>query len=157
MMDIRFELLIQALGKTYEELIAEQVVVDCPLEEIFPDSLGSLVILEKGISLDFWSETSRYEAFHIQLKEKGSWAPKYDGALPHPFSSILTQSDVRRVFGTPMEAKKPYRLPLPVGLNGGRDSYLYRQTDERIKMSFLYDEDLTVSSISFSLTDRRHD
>lgn len=115
---------IKSLGLPYEALVAEGIIPNMPLQELYRgrDWLDRPIQSAPGLELSFWAETKRFERLFITLISTMEGATEYKGELPSPFASVMFQSSVRNLFGEPMESKGPTNLPLNT-MVGGFDIY----------------------------------
>jgi hypothetical protein len=151
------ELLIECIGSPHEALVKQGIIPDLALTEMYEgrDRLG--LDPEPGIELDFWRETGRFERLFVTLIRTTPSTTKYNGELPMPYVSEMTQSNVHAIFGEPMASKGPIKMPVPIGMTGGWESYLLGQ--ERYpskKIVFKYTEDMKVNTLVFTLIDKGH-
>lgn len=149
---------IKSLGENYEELIAQEVIPNQPLLELYPDCDRLDLEPEVGVCLTFWAETKRLEALFVTLLKTTPSTVKYEGELPEPYFSEMTQSDVHAIFGEPFEFKGPIKMPQPMGQTGGWESY---RLDPEIypgkKVEFQYTAEMQVDTLVFTLIDKGHD
>ncbi len=149
---------INALGRTYEQLVAAGVVSNSPLIPLFEGSDNEDLIQKPapGIELWFWADTRRLEQVMITLLPTIG-QPIYTGSLPNPFSLEMDQKSVRNALGEPMTSQGPIILPGGRGKRGGSDTYyLSSETHPNAKVTLGYLENLAVNNISFSLIDKGH-
>ncbi|MGX5221225.1 DUF6392 family protein [Pseudomonas segetis] len=149
---------INSLGRSYDALVAEGVIPNQPLQELYPGRDLLDIIIAPGLSMSFWAETKCFETLFITLLKTTPSTVEYKGELPKPFVSTMTQSEVRTNFGEPMASKGPVKMPQPMGMTGGWDSYqLDPVTHPNTKVVFHYTAALSVSTLIFSLIDKGHD
>ncbi|WP_324729590.1 DUF6392 family protein [Pseudomonas chlororaphis] len=146
---------ISNLGKSHDAMVAQGVISNQPLQDLY-DSGDSLEIEpEPGIELSFWAETKRFEAIQITLRaDPESGMAIYAGTLPAPYSAAVTQLEVRNAFGTPVRTVGPIAPP---GMKkiGGWDSFqLPSSLHPEALVDFQYSEDLQVDRVVFALIDR---
>ncbi|OPA83519.1 hypothetical protein BFW88_27330 [Pseudomonas fluorescens] len=155
---VTIESWINHLGRSYEELIAERIIPDLPLTELYKgrDWL-SLKKPADGLELSFWAKTRRYERLFITLRSTVEGTTEYKGELPRPFALLASKSEVRAAFGVPMESQGLTKLPLDTVL-GGFDTYSLDQISyPNLKVSFQYTSSMQVKTLVFSLINRGHD
>ncbi|VVN04768.1 hypothetical protein PS862_01969 [Pseudomonas fluorescens] len=150
--------LINKLGESHENLVAQGLISSEKLHELYPGRDLLHIDLEAGLNLSFWAETKQFEALFITLKKVMSGIVEYTGELPPPYSSEMTQSDVHAIFGQPMESRGPIKMPKPMGQTGGWESY---PLDPAIypgkKIVFQYTAAMEVKTLIFTLIDKGHD
>lgn len=155
---VTIERWINHLGRFYEELITDRIIPDFPLTELYKgrDWL-SLKKPASGLELSFWADTKRYERLFITLRSTLEGTTEYKGELPKPFALLTSKSEVRSVFGAPMESQGLTNLPLNTVL-GGFDTYSLDQINyPNLKVSFQYTSSMQVKTLVFSLISRGHD
>lgn len=149
---------ITSLGGRYEVLVAEGVIPNKPLQELYPGRDLLDVIIAPGLSMSFWAQTRQLETLFITLLKTTPSTTAYKGELPEPFSLLMRQSDVRTRLGEPMASKEPVKMPQPMGMTGGWDAYLLDVIAHRNKkVVFQYTATGEVSTLVFSLVDKGHD
>lgn len=152
------ELWITNLGVEYSLLVSRQIIPNKPIKGLYPDDDRLSLRPEIGVSLGFWAETKRYEALFITLIKSTPSTRAYTGELPPPYTPQMSQTDVHRIFGEPLEFKGPIKMPEPMGQTGGWESYLL---DAAIfgptKVVFQYTADMRVKTLVFTLIDKGHD
>ena len=149
---------IKALGKTYETLLSQSFISSAEPWKTFHDDDEFSLKIEDGLSLTFHETTRKLESIFITLVKTTPSTVVYKGELPKPFASKMRQTEVRTNFGESMTSKGPVKMPLPMGMTGGWDSYrLDPITHPNIKVVFHYTAELTVSTLIFSLIDKGHD
>lgn len=155
---VTIEAWIKALGKNYDELLAQGVHFKRPPKALYPDCDLVDMAPEVGISLTFWAGTKRLETLFVTLKKSTPSTVEYKGELPAPYESEMTQSDVHALFGEPMESTGPIKMPQPMGQTGGWESY---PLDPAIypgkKVVFQYTAAMEVKTLVFTLIDKGHD
>ncbi len=155
---IKLETLIRRLGRTHEELLAESVIPDDELIELFPDIDELYLEPEPGISMNFWADTGRFELFSITLIAPLPECIEYKGELPEPYSATMNQSTIRSLFGEPLEFSGPFRLPGEARQYGGWESFLLNPAVyPNTKVNFRYLESMKIDRIGFALIDRGHE
>ncbi|CAD5105960.1 DUF6392 family protein [Zestomonas carbonaria] len=148
---------IMNLGRPYETLVAEGVIPDQPLTELYKGRDWLTLKPGNGLELSFWAETKRFERLFITLLATVEGTTEYKGELPKPFAPVMSQSGVRATFGEPMESQGLTKLPLNT-MVGGFDTYrLDPATHPNMKVSFQYTTTMQVKTLVFSLIDRGHD
>jgi hypothetical protein len=82
----------------------------------------------------------------------------YEGELPKPYISMMTQSDVRNLFGESLEFRGPIKMPGPMGQTGGWESYpLDPAVYPGKKVVFQYTATMEVKTLVFTLIDKGHE
>ncbi|WLH15149.1 DUF6392 family protein [Pseudomonas hefeiensis] len=152
-----FEVLIERIGTSHEVLVGQGVLPDQTLTEIYEGRDRLELELEPGIELEFWRETRRFETLFVTLIRTIPSMSKYEGELPISYMLEMTQSDVHAVFGEPMASKGPIKMPVPIGMTGGWDSYpLDPELYPGKKVVFQYAQDMRVKTLVFTLIDKGH-
>lgn len=148
---------INHLGSFYDDLIADSVIPNLPLIELYKGRDGlSLKKPARGLELSFWADTKRYERLFITLRSTVEGTTEYEGELPKPFALLTSKSEVRAAFGAPMESQGLTKLPLDTML-GGFDTYSLDQINySNLKVSFQYTSSMQVKTLVFSLINRGH-
>ncbi|WP_338919018.1 DUF6392 family protein [Pseudomonas silesiensis] len=150
--------LIEAVGHSYESLLASGKIPSHSLDELYPGCDRLDLEVENGIELTFWAETKVLESFFITLMKTMPSTVKYEGELPRPYTSAMNQSDVHRIFGDPMESRGPIKMPEPMGQTGGWESYPLDPTiHPGKKVVFQYTAAMEVKTLVFTLIDKGHD
>tara|TARA_R110002124_G_scaffold128157_20_gene288753 strand:- start:10360 stop:10848 length:489 start_codon:yes stop_codon:yes gene_type:complete len=145
---------IKNIGRRRDVLVAEGAIPGGPLTELYKGSDRLSLEPVSGLELSFWAETERLETVNIGLVEVLEGTGEYRGELPKPYRSDMNQSDVRSLFGTPMESKPPTKLPLNT-IIGGWDSYpLDPSINSNVKVIFTYTETLRVRNLTFKMIDK---
>jgi hypothetical protein len=148
---------IKSIGRPYDALVAEGVIPNQPLTELYKGRDWLTVKPGNGLELSFWAENRCLETFHIVLLKTMEGMTEYKGELPKPFVPVMAQSGVRTTFGEPMESKGPTKLPLNTMI-GGWDAYrLDPATHPNTKLIFTYAETMQVKTLTFTLIDTGHD
>jgi hypothetical protein len=151
------EVLIERIGSQHEILVNEGILPDQSLTEIFEGDDQLWLEPEPGIDLDFWRETGRFETLFVSLIRTTPSTKEYKGELPAPYVSEMTQADVHAIFGEPMASKGPIKMPVPIGMTGGWESYpLDPELHPGKKIVFQYTQDMRVKTLVFTLIDKGH-
>jgi len=154
----KIESWIKNLGETHEYLLSESLISDDELVEVFPGDDEVYLGPEKGISMRFWDEDSKFEALTITLVKLFPEEQEYNGELPSPYSLIMNKSSVHDSFGIPYESSGPAKVPQPAGMTGGWDAYVLDQLlYPNTKVIFHYKQSTQVDYIAFSLIDKGHE
>ncbi|AZE70138.1 MULTISPECIES: DUF6392 family protein [Pseudomonas] len=149
---------IRSLGRRYDVLIAEGLIPNQPLQELYEGRDRLHLEPALGLSLSFWAETKRLETLFITLIKSTPSTVEYKGELPKPLASTMTKSDIRSHFGVPIESSAPVKMPQPVGMTGGWDAYrLDPSTYPNIKLICKYSPTFQVKALVFTLIDKNHD
>ncbi|WP_339492143.1 DUF6392 family protein [Pseudomonas sp. EA_15y_Pfl2_R67] len=151
------EVLVERIGSQHEVLVSEGILPDQPLTEMYEGRDRLEFGPEPGIELEFWRETRRFETLFVTLIRTIPSMSKYEGELPIPYMLEMTQSDVHAIFGEPMASKGPIKMPVPIGMTGGWDSYpLDPELYPGKKVVFQYTQDMRVKTLVFTLIDKGH-
>jgi len=156
---LRINRLIRGLGSTYEELLAEDVIPNLPLEPSFVDDEHEDLIQtpEPGVELWFWAATRRLERVLFTLVVVAEGDSIYTGELPTPYTHEMDQASVRDMLGEPFESKAPLKIMLSTGL-WGRDAYRLGATvHPNARVGFQYRKDNRVCTLGFTLINKGHD
>ncbi|HBO3041448.1 TPA: hypothetical protein L4Q92_000182 [Pseudomonas aeruginosa] len=149
---------ILSLGRPYDTLVAEGIIPNLPLQELYKGRDWLDIEPGDGLELSFWAETKRLEAVYITLLKTTPSTVPYQGELPKPFTPMMSQAEVRANFGEPMASKGPVKMPQPMGMTGGWDAYrLDPATHRNMKLVLQYTADLRVDTLVFTLIDKGHD
>ena len=152
-----FEVLIERIGTSHEVLVGQGVLPDQTLTEMYEGRDRLELELEPGIELEFWRETRRLETLFVTLIRTTPSTKEYKGELPALYMAQMTQSDVHAMFGKPMASKGPIKMPVPIGMIGGWDSYpLDPERYPGKKVIFQYTQDMRVKTLVFTLIDKGH-
>ena len=148
---------IRSLGRRYDVLIAEGLIPNQPLQELYEGRDRLYLEPALGLSLSFWAETKRLETLFIALLKSTPSTVEYKGELPRPLASTMTKSDIRSHFGVPIESGAPVKMPQPGGMTGGWDAYhLDPSTHPNIKLVCKYSSTFQVKALVFTLIDKSH-
>ncbi|UVL41856.1 DUF6392 family protein [Pseudomonas sp. B21-040] len=157
MIKAELDRLIKSLGEKYP-VLKQAGVIPGPLTELYPGRDLLSFKFEGGLSLNFWRETLRFEIFFVTLRKTMPSTTEYRGELPDPYFSLMTQSDVRAIFGTPVESMGPIKMPQPMGQTGGWDAYpLDQDIYPGKKVMFQYAADMQVNTLVFTLIDKERE
>lgn len=147
--------LIANIGLTFEALVAQGILDVQPPVELYPGCDLQDVEIENGLELTFSAETKKLECLFITLIKTMPLTVKYEGDLPMPYKSAMTQVDVHAIFGAPIETRGPIKMPLPMGQTGGWESYhLNQNIYPGKKVVFQYTADMQVKTLVFTLIDK---
>lgn len=150
----KMERLIKNLGCSYDALIANNVIDDHPLQDLYGDGESLEVEPAPGIELIFWPETLRFEGIYVTLKSDTS--PEntgFEGRLPAKFGSVQTRPEVRKEFGDPIISKGALELQ-GTGLSGWDTYQLEAHLHPAALVDFQYGSNFRISRMFFSLIDR---
>lgn len=154
MNSVNMERLIKNLGCSYDALIANKVIDNLPLQDLYEDGESLEIEPVPGIELIFWPETLRFEVIYITLKDdQNSNVPLYTGQLPEPFGSLSDQSQVHKALGEPMFSKGAMELQ-GTDLSGWDTYQLESQWHPAALVEFQYVNQMKTSKVLFSLIDR---
>jgi len=154
MNSVNMERLIKNLGCSYDALVANKVIDNLPLQDLYDDGESLEIEPVPGIELIFWPETLRFEVIHITLKDDQSVnLPPLAVDLPEPFGSILDQNQVHKTFGDPMFSKGAMELR-GTGLSGWDTYQLDSTWHPAATVEFQYVKNMQISRMLFSLIDK---
>jgi len=154
MNSVNMERLIKNLGCSYDALIANKVIDNLPLQDLYEDGESLEIEPVPGIELIFWPETLRFEVIYITLNDdQHNNIPFYSGQLPEPFDALRYQADVHRVLGEPMFSKGAMELQ-GTDLSGWDTYQLGSQWHPAALVEFQYINHMQTGKILFSLIDR---
>lgn len=148
------ERLIKNLGSSYDALIANKIIDDLPLQDLYGDGETLEVEPVQGVELIFWPETLRFEVIYITLKDGNESSNLlYLGKLPEPFDKITDQRQVRMLFGKPIFAKGALQLQ-GTGLSGWDTYQVESNWHPAAFVEFQYGNNMQVCKLLFSLIDK---
>lgn len=154
MNSVNMERLIKNLGCSYDALIANKVIDNLPLQDLYEDGESLEIEPVPGIELIFWPETLRFEVIHVTLKDdQNPKLPLFTGELPEPFREIKEQKQVHSIFGVPVFSKTAMEL-LGTGLSGWDTYQLDQNWHPATLVEFQYVKNMQLSRLLFSLIDR---
>lgn len=146
-----FEKIVGYLGRSHADLVAEKIVPDVDLLEIYPDSDRLYVEPEEGLELTFSADDKILIEFFITLAKTTPSTVVYKGELPGALFEGMGQEQVIDLFGEPVKSKEPVALPLPIGQTGGWASYIY---DDHlypgVELIFQYTVEMKVDTVVFA-------
>ena len=115
--------LVKSLGRTYPEMVASGLYLPGgPPIGMFDDSDTLSMMTTPGVELGFWANNKRFEKFFISLLESFEGESLYKGTLPYELKSYMNQGWIISKFGTPLESRAPFKVPV-LGMTGGHDIY----------------------------------
>ncbi|WP_241779046.1 DUF6392 family protein [Pseudomonas corrugata] len=148
------ERLIKNLGCSYDALIANQVIDDLPLQDLYEDGESLEIEPVPGIELIFWPETLRFEVIYVTLQDdQYDNVPLFTGVLPAPFGLMSDQSQVHEALGEPMFSKSAMELQ-GTDLCGWDTYQLHSHWHPAALVEFQYVKDMQIGKMLFSLIDR---
>lgn len=148
------ERLIKNLGSSYDALIANKIIDNLPLQDLYEDGETLEIEPVPGVELVFWPETLRFEIIYITLKDSHNSAIQvYRGELPDPFKQVRDQKQVRKIFGQPISSKGHMQL-YGTGLSGWDTYQLEPNWHPAAFVEFQYSGNMQVCKIFFSLIDK---
>lgn len=151
---INMERLIKNLGCSYDALIANEVIDNLPLQDLYEDGESLEIEPAPGIELIFWPETLRFEVIYITLKDdQPSKLPVFTGYLPDPFNWLTDQTKVHITLGDPMFSKGAMELQ-GTDLSGWDTYQLEPHWHPAALVEFQYGTNMQTSRMLFSLIDR---
>lgn len=146
------ETIVGYLGKTYAELVVDQIVPEVVLQEIYPGSDRLYICPEEGLGMEFSADEKIFVMFFITLKKTTPSTSPYKGELPDIFFPEMDQEMIIELFGEPIEYRGPVLLPMPIGQTGGWASYLYDgELFPGVELQFQYTADMQVDTLAFIL------
>ncbi|WPP00985.1 hypothetical protein SFA35_06375 [Pseudomonas sp. HR96] len=124
MNSLEIEAIIKNLGSTRQMLIANHIVADTPMIEIFEGSAQQYTILAKGISLTILAASGIAVKLSVRIQHEDGERENeiFDGTLPERYTG-RNQAQTRENLGPPLESKGYHRLPYPLSAVGGWDKY----------------------------------
>ena len=146
-----FDRVVGFLGRTHAELLAEQIIPDTPLLELYPESDRLYIEPEEGLELTFSADGKVFIEFFITLIKTTPSTIAYKGELPDMLFEGMDQEMVLDLFGAPEKSRDPVVLPLPIGQTGGWASYIY--DDEifpTVELVFQYTSEMKVDTVVFT-------
>lgn len=152
--------LVKGLGRTYKELVAEDLVRSEPLRPLFNEGENEDLIqkIEPGMELWFSEDTERLERITITLSAYFKEETVYTGELPLPFTQKMDQPSVHARLGVPDRSMGPTKLPLPIGMTGGWDAYrLDGSLHQNAEVAIQFGADKVAVGLAFRLIDTGHD
>ncbi|OLS62230.1 DUF6392 family protein [Pseudomonas putida] len=152
--------LVKGLGRTYKELIAENLIRNEPLRPLFKEGENEDLIqkVEPGMELWFWEKTERLERITVTLASYFEGETVYVGELPLPFTHKMDQPSVHARLGVPDRSLGPTKLPLPIGMTGGWDAYrLDGSLHQNAEVAIQFGADKVAVGLAFRLIDTGHD
>lgn len=150
--------LIQGMGLTYEELVAQGESIERPTDKLYDEFEWLTVVVEPGLMLDFWEDSLALEKVLIELMPLEEGRSFYSGELPAPFSRSMTHADIRELLGTPLRSGE--RRPSADGqymLNAWESYRLPEHLHPSARVGFVYSVDLTIKVLSFDLLEPQRD
>ncbi len=148
---------VNSLGRSYDVLVAEKIIPNMPLQELYTGRDWLDIEPAGGLELSFLAKSRRLETVYITLIGTVEGQSVYRGELPKPLSLMMNQVGVRTNYGLPMESKEPTKLPMNRN-TGGWDAYkLDSSTHPNAKLIFKYAENKMVNTLVFTLIDTDHD
>lgn len=149
--------LIKGLGHTYEELIADGLVLGSSPTPLFTEGQNEDLIQKAapGIELWFCAVTRRLERIVMTLSPIFDDDPVYEGELPIPFIRKMDQDGVRALVGEPYQSKGPAKLPPPIGITGGWDAFRIDHIHAELVVQYLKDK--SVCGLAFCQIDKDTD
>lgn len=155
MNSLNMERLIKNLGCSYDALIANKVIDNLPLEDLYEDGESLEIEPVRGVELIFWPETQRFEVIYIALRNSAdSGQPLYAGELPIPFDAMNIQEEVHKILGEPIFSKGALELQ-GTGLTGWDTYQLDQNWHPAAFVEFQYIKgDMQISRLHFSVIDR---
>lgn len=155
MNSLNMERLIKNLGCSYDALIANGVIENLPLQDLYEDGESLEIEPVPGVELIFWPETQRFEVIYISLKNSAeNNQPVYGMKLPSPFDGMSVQAEVHKILGDPIFSKGPLEL-MGTGLTGWDTYQLNQKWHPAAFVEFQYIKgEMQISRLQFSIIDR---
>ncbi|MBS7557158.1 pyocin immunity protein [Pseudomonas protegens] len=150
--------LIQGMGLTYEELVAQGESIEHPTGKLYDEFEWLTVVVEPGLMLDFWEDSLVLEKVLIELMPLEQGRSFYSGELPAPFSRSMTHADIRELLGTPLRSGE--RRPSADGqcmLNAWESYRLPEPLHPSARVGFVYSADMQIRVLSFDLLEPQRD
>ncbi|NNA09329.1 pyocin immunity protein [Pseudomonas lundensis] len=148
--------LVKSLGRTYPEMVASGLYLPGgPPIGMFDDSDTLSMMTAPGVELGFWASNKRFEKFFISLLESFEGESLYKGALPYELKSYMNQGWIISKFGTPLESRAPFKVPV-IGMTGGHDIYRLPEMLKNTKVVFKYNLEMEVEMVVFRLNEVSH-
>ncbi|PTT32199.1 DUF6392 family protein [Pseudomonas sp. HMWF021] len=155
MKSLKISELIAGVGLRFGALVTQGLLDEQPLVELYPGCDLQDLEIENGLELTFLAESKKLESVFITLVKTMPMTVIYEGDLPAPFKSVMTQTDVHAIFGAAMETRGPIKMPKPMGQTGGWESYLLDQnTYPGKKVVFQYTADMQVKTLVFTMVEK---
>ena len=153
---VMIEGLVKSLGRTYPEMVASGLYLpDGPPKGMFDDSDTLSMMTAPGIELGFWASNKRFEKIFISLLESFEGESLYKGILPYELKSYMSQGWIVSKFGTPLESRAPFKVPV-LGMTGGHDIYRLPGRLKNTKVVFKYNLEMEVDMVVFRLNEVSH-
>jgi len=150
MKEADFEKIVGGLGKNYSQLVANGALPEAQLKAPYPESDSLYFEPEEGIEFAFEGQEKTFVQFSITLKKTTPHSLVYKDQLPEFFLRDMNQKQVHDFFGEPVKYQPPMQMPLPVGLTGGWDDYIYdAELFPGVTLEFQYTADMEVDTIVF--------
>ncbi|MDU9392709.1 DUF6392 family protein [Pseudomonas sp. zfem002] len=146
------EVIVGYIGRPYADLLADKIIPDLELREIYTDSDRMYLEPEEGLKVVISADEKLFIEFFITLKAMPPALVLYRGELPEIFFQGMDQQVVIDLFGEPVASHGPVLMPVPIGQTGGWASYVY--DDELfpgIEVEFQYTADMQVKTLVFAL------
>lgn len=147
------ERLIKNLGCSYDALVANKLLADAPLQDLYEDGDTLEVLPTPGVELVFWPDTLRFEAIYVTICDSADAEQVYKGQLPAPFNSMKTKQNVHDTLGNPIYSKTLREL-LGTGLSGWDTYQLSPNLHPAALADVQYKSDALISTIIFSVIDK---
>lgn len=151
MKQAEIEKIVTCLGRHHADLVAENIIPDVQLREIYPGSERTYINLEQGLELDFLPENKLFVELFITLRKTTPSTARYNGELPEMIFSEMDQEMVIDLFGQPVASRGPIKMPEPIGQTGGWESYIYDdEVFPGVRLMFQYTAEMEVDTVVFS-------
>ncbi|NBF01621.1 pyocin immunity protein [Pseudomonas sp. Fl5BN2] len=150
--------LVQGMGLTYEQLLAQGASIERPTDKIYDEFEWLTVFVEPGLVLDFWEDNLVLEKVIIDVLPLEEGRRFYTGELPAPFSRTMSRADIRALLGTPLQSEE--RRPSADGqrmLNAWESYRLPANLHPKARVGFSYSTDMRIKNLSFTLLEPQRD
>jgi hypothetical protein len=144
--------LVQGMGLTYEELVAQGESIERPTGKLYDEFDWLTVVVEPGLVLDFWEDSLVLEKVIIDVLPLEEGRRFYTGELPAPFSRTMTRAEIRALLGTPLQSEE--RRPSADGqrmLNAWESYRLPTSLHPKARVGFSYSADMRIKNLTFTL------
>ncbi len=147
---------VKSLGRTYSEMVAAGLYLPGgPPIGMFEDSDTLSMMTAPGVELGFLASNKQFEKIFISLLESFEGETFYKGTLPYELKSYMNQGWIISKFGTPLESRAPFKVPV-LGMTGGHDIYCLPGMLKNTKVVFKYNLEMEVEMVVFRLNEVSH-
>ncbi|MCE4056091.1 DUF6392 family protein [Pseudomonas sp. Au-Pse12] len=144
--------LVQGMGLTYEELVAQGESIERPTGKLYDEFEWLTVFVKPGLVLDFCEDSLVLEKVIIDVLPLEEGRRFYTGELPAPFSRTMTRAEIRALLGTPLQSEE--RRPSADGqrmLNAWESYRLPTSLHPKARVGFSYSADMRIKNLTFTL------